>query len=144
MVNFDGKLFRAIGKGLLKAAPQTGLIFFGLRYVSQMRRENEQAFHKRKQQCGDDNKRYEAKDFAGMPFQGEKWIERRNRRQHAKYNRPGHFQCAADCALQSGAMTPMMCVNILAEHNRVIHHNAEHDNEGKKRDEANRDFQARH
>ena len=110
----------------------------------QVRRQHELRLQQREHQHRDHHQRNVRPDLPAHPAQPEHRREGHHRRQHPEDHHHPDLVGSLPCRLARvlAALDPV--VDVLAGHDRVIHHDPQHQDEGEERDHVDRDPDGRH
>ena len=111
--------------------------------MSQVGRQDQKRLDQREGQCSDDHQRDLAGELDFRPGQQHPGRECHHRRDHSKYDRLCNHLHAKDRGRQAALTAFDSVVNILAHDDRVIYDHADHDQEGKEREEVQGDAEHR-
>ena len=106
--------------------------------------QDAQRFDQREEQTGNDDEGNDPEDLphhAGHEHQGH---ERRHRRQDREYHRLRDLSRALDGAAHAVPVLLLVPVDVLADDDRVVDHDAEHEDEREQGDDVGRDVEPRH
>ncbi len=146
------EVFEAFGDGGLEPAPALGdrvrgdvvLVLLRALAVSEMCGQHEERLDQRKGETRAHDQRNDARDPAHGPGDEEHRRKRSDGREHTEDDRRRDAVHPAHGCVQARAALCLLGVRVLTDDDRVVDHDAEHDDEGHQRDQVDRDVEARH
>ncbi len=98
-----------------------------------MRRQDKQGFHQGTGQNQNDHNRDIAHNFAHGAAGHRQGPKSHHGCQDRKYHRTSHLQCAFHRCLKGTIALLLLAVDVLADNDGVIHHDAQHHDKGEQR-----------
>ena len=112
-------------------------------HVRQVRRQNPERLDQREQETRDHDQRNGPHDLAHRAGHRQQRSKRGDRREHGKHHRHGDLARALNRTREAVSVSTLMGVHVLTDDDRVIHHDAEHQDEREQGNHVQRHVQTR-